>query len=48
MQEIKEFFNVSLKDIEKEVLEHFDATVEFTEFAKAEEYRRSLELATEV
>lgn len=41
----KEFFNVSLKDIEKEVLEHFDATVEFTEFAKAEEYRRSLELA---
>lgn len=43
----KEFFNVSLKDIEKEVLEHFDATVEFTEFAKAEEYRRSLELATE-
>ncbi|GET16406.1 DUF4041 domain-containing protein [Ligilactobacillus agilis] len=44
----KEFFNVSLKDIEKEVLEHFDATVEFTEFAKAEEYRRSLELATEV
>lgn len=42
----KEFFNVSLKEIEKEVLDNFDATVEFTEFAKAEEYRRSLELST--
>lgn len=42
----KEFFNVSLKEIEKEVLDNFDATVEFTEFAKAEEYRRSLELSS--
>lgn len=41
----KEFFNVSLKEIEEEVLNNFDATVEFTEFAKAEEYRRSLELS---
>lgn len=41
----KEFFNVSLKEIEEEVLNSFDATVEFTEFAKAEEYRRSLELS---
>jgi len=41
----KEFFNVSLKEIEKEVLNNFDATVEFTEFAKAEEYRRSLEIS---
>ena len=43
----KEFFNVTLKEIEKEVLDNFDATVEFTEYAKAEEYRRSLELREE-
>lgn len=43
----KEFFNVTLKEIEKEVLDNFDATVEFTEYAKAEEYRRSLELNEE-
>lgn len=44
----KEFFHVSLKDIEKEVVDNFDATVEFTEFAKAEEYRRSLELSENI
>lgn len=41
----KEFFNVSLNEIEKEVKDNFDATVNFTEVAKAEEYRRSLELS---
>ncbi|ETA74074.1 DUF4041 domain-containing protein [Ligilactobacillus equi] len=40
----KEFYDVSLDEIEKEVLDNFDATIEFTKIAKAEEYRRSLEL----
>ncbi|ABD99547.1 hypothetical protein FYL05_08595 [Lactobacillus salivarius] len=47
MNSRKEFFNVTLKEIEKEVLDNFDATVEFTEYAKAEEYRCSLELSEE-
>ena len=42
----KEFYNINLTEIEKVVTDNFDATVEFTELAKAEEYRRSLELAS--
>lgn len=38
----KEFFNVSLSEIEKVVKENHNATVEFTEIAKAEQYRESL------
>lgn len=41
----KEFYNVELSQIEKEVINNFDTTVEFTMLAKAEEYRRSLELS---
>ena len=40
----KEFFNVSIDEIEKVVIEQYNGTVEFTKFAKAEQYRRSLEL----
>lgn len=41
----KEFFNVSLDDIEKVVKENHNATVTFTKLAKAEQYRESLRLA---
>lgn len=41
----KEFFKVSLKDIETVVRDNHDAVVEFTEIAKAEQYRESLRLA---
>lgn len=41
----KEFFRVSLKEIENIVKEHHNATVEFTEVAKAEQYRESLRLS---
>lgn len=40
----KEFFHVTLPEIEKVVRENHNATVHFTAFAKAEEYRRTLEL----
>lgn len=41
----KEFFKVSLEEIEKVVLENYNGTVTFTKLAKAEQYRRSLELS---
>ncbi|ENZ5543241.1 DUF4041 domain-containing protein, partial [Enterococcus hirae] len=41
----KEFFKVSLDEIEKIVLENYNGTVTFTKLAKAEQYRRSLELS---
>lgn len=41
----KEFFNVSLSEVEKVVKQHHNATVTFTEYAKAEQYRESLKLA---
>lgn len=41
----KEFFRVSLREIEEVVKENFNATVTFTEVALAEEYRESLRLA---
>lgn len=41
----KEFFKVSLREIEKVVLENYNGTVTFTEIAKAEQYRRSLALS---
>ncbi len=44
----KEFFHVDIKEIEKEVLDNFDATVSFTEIAKAEEFRRSQEIEHQV
>ncbi|WP_039240897.1 DUF4041 domain-containing protein [Clostridium botulinum] len=40
----KEFFKVSLEEIEKIVKEEFDKPVEFTKLAQAEEYRQSLVL----
>lgn len=40
----KEFFKVSLDDIEKVVLENFNNTVTFTKTALAEQYNRTLEL----
>lgn len=41
----KEFFRVGLKEIENIVKEHHNATVEFTEVAKAAQYRESLRLS---
>lgn len=41
----KEFFNVNLSEIEKVVKENHNATVHFTEIAKAEQYRESLKIA---
>lgn len=41
----KEFFKVSLSEIEKFVTENYNATVEFTKLALAEEYRQSLNMA---
>lgn len=41
----KEFFKVSLDEIEKVVLENYNGTVTFTKMAQAEQYRRSLELS---
>ncbi|WP_316483949.1 putative sulfate exporter family transporter, partial [Enterococcus faecium] len=38
----KEFFKVSLDEIEKVVLENYNGTVSFTKLAQAEQYRRSL------
>lgn len=37
----REFFNVSLKDIERVVKENFDGTVEFVEIPEATQYRES-------
>ena len=41
----KEFFNVNLDEIEKVVKTNHNATVTFTKIAKAEQYRKSLELS---
>lgn len=41
----KEFYNVKLSEVEEYVKENFNNTVEFTEFAKAEQYRESLRIA---
>lgn len=42
----KEFYNVSIDDISKEIEKnHPDAIMQLTKLAKAEEYRRSLELS---
>lgn len=43
----KEFFNVSIDEIEKVVKEKFDETVEFTKIPVATEYRQSLELVNQ-
>ena len=40
----KEFFNVSLDEIEDVVKANFDKTVEFTRLAAAEQYRESLKI----
>lgn len=40
----KEFFRVSLREIEEVVKENYNATVTFTEMALAEEYRESLKI----
>lgn len=43
----KEFYNVGIDDIESEISQnHPDAILQLTKVAKAEEYRRSLELAS--
>lgn len=44
----KEFFKVSLDEIEKVVLENYNGTVSFTKLAQAEQYRRSLELTEQL
>lgn len=41
----KEFFNVSLENIRKEVLKNHNATIEFTMLAEAQEYRESLAMS---
>ena len=41
----KEFFKISLDDIEKVVKENFDNTVQFTKIPLATEYRQSLEIS---
>ena len=38
----KEFFNVTLEEIEAVVKENHDKTVEFTYFPEAEQYRETL------
>ncbi len=40
----REFFNVTLEEIEDEVKKNYDKTVEFTKFAPAEQYRESLKI----
>ena len=40
----REFFNVTLDEIEEVVKQNFDKTVEFTRFALAEQYRESLKI----
>lgn len=40
----REFFNVTLDEIEEVVKQNFDKTVEFTRFAPAEQYRESLKI----
>lgn len=41
----KEFFNISIDDIESFVKENYNNTVEFTKTALAKEYRQSLQIA---
>ena len=40
----REFFNVTLEEIEAEVKKNYDKTVEFIKFAPAEQYRESLKI----
>lgn len=40
----REFFNVTLEEIEAEVKRNFDKTVEFTKLAQAEQYRETLKI----
>ncbi|MGM9534096.1 MAG: GIY-YIG nuclease family protein [Intestinibacter sp.] len=42
----KEFFNVSLEEVKKEVIKNHNATIEFTMLAEAQEYRESLAMGT--
>lgn len=42
----KEFFNVSLDEVKKEVIKNHNATIEFTMLAEAQEYRESLAMGT--
>lgn len=42
----KEFFKLPIEKIEETVLKEHNNTVEFTQYAKAEQYRKSLELST--
>ena len=44
----KEFFNISLGEIEKVVKTNHNATVQFVEIPKAEQYRQSLEIANRI
>lgn len=44
----REFFNVSLDEIEKVVKENFDGSVEFEKTALAEQYRESLKIKKEM
>lgn len=44
----KEFFKVAIEEIEKVVIENYNGTVVFTKVAEAEQFRRSLELASTV
>ncbi|VTQ54760.1 phage protein [Clostridium perfringens] len=40
----REFFNVTLEEIEKVVKENFDKTVEFKKEPEAEQFRQSLKI----
>ena len=44
----REFFNVSLDEIEKVVKENFDGSVEFEKTALAEQYRETLKIKQEI
>ena len=44
----REFFNVTLDDIEKVVKENFDGSVEFIKTAAAEQYRETLKIKQEI
>ena len=40
----KEFFKVSIDDLEKELMNYKDLTIEFTKTPDAEEYNESLKI----
>ena len=44
----REFFNVTLDEIEEVVKKNYDKTVEFTRLPQAEQYRESMKIKAEI